>query len=346
MTADELSGHLFDVANQLNRGATRLIDRDEKAQAATIDLRAGRKAKASAAYASARVYLAAGMALLDETYWTSQYELMFSLRLERAECEYLSGSFDEAEGLISELLARGASKIDKAAAYRLKIDLHVMKSENPKGVESALECLRLFGIEMPAHPTREQVDAEYEKVWTSLGGRPIESLIDLPLMTDPEMQAAMRVLSVLFAPAYFTDINLVRMHLCHMVNLSMKYGTTDASAQGYSWFGTTLGSTYGRYIDGYRFGKLACELVEKYEFLACRAKTYFPMEMVVLWTQPIETALDYIRAAFRAGVEAGDLAIACFSCNHAITDLLTRGEPLDEPWRESQRRLGFVAKAS
>jgi PAS domain S-box-containing protein len=345
MTADQLAEHLFDVANQLNRGAGRLIDRDEKAQVAAIDLRAGRKAKASAAYTSARLYFAAGMALLDERDWANHYELAFSLSLERAECEYLSGSFDEAAEVISELLARGASKIDKAAAYCLKIDLHVMKSENPKGVESALECLRLFDIEMSAHPTSQQVDAEYEKVWNSLGERPIESLIDLPLMTDPEMQAAMRVLSVLFAPAYFTDINLVRLHLCHMVNVSMKYGTTDASAQAYSWFGTTLGSTYRRYIDGYRFGKVACELVEKHEFLACKAKTYFPMEMVVLWTQPIETALDYIRAAFRAGVEAGDLAIACFSSNHAITDLLTRGDPLDEVWRESERGLDFVRKA-
>src|SRR6202022_2519710 len=59
MTADELAEDLFDVANHFNRGATRLIDRDEKAQVATIDLRAGRKAKASAAYASACVYLAA-----------------------------------------------------------------------------------------------------------------------------------------------------------------------------------------------------------------------------------------------------------------------------------------------
>ena len=163
MTEDDLAEHLFDVANQFNRGAVRLVDRDEKVQAATINLRAGRKAKASAAYASARAYFAAGMALLDEGDWGSQYELTFSLWLERAECEYLSGNFDEAEELISELLARGASKIDKAAAYRLKIHLHVMKSENPKAVESALECLRLFGIEMPAHPTREQVDAEYDE---------------------------------------------------------------------------------------------------------------------------------------------------------------------------------------
>ena len=130
MTADQLAEHLFDVANQLNRGAARLIDRDEKAQVATIDLRAGRKAKASAAYASACAYFAAGMALLDERDWDSQYELTFSLWLERAECEFLTGNFEKAEQLIAELLQRAASKVDQAAVYRLKVLLHTLKSEN------------------------------------------------------------------------------------------------------------------------------------------------------------------------------------------------------------------------
>ena len=130
MTADELTEHLFDVANQFNRGAARPIDRDEKPQVAAIDLRAGRKARASAAFESACVYLASGMALLDERDWSSQYELMFSLRLERAECEFLAGNFDTAEQLIVELLQRGISKVDQAAVYHLKILLHTVKSEN------------------------------------------------------------------------------------------------------------------------------------------------------------------------------------------------------------------------
>jgi predicted ATPase len=75
MTADLLAEHLFDVANQVNRGAALLVDRDEKVQVATIDLRAGRKAKASAAYASAYKYFSAGMALPDESDWSSRYEL-------------------------------------------------------------------------------------------------------------------------------------------------------------------------------------------------------------------------------------------------------------------------------
>jgi predicted ATPase len=67
------------------------MERDEKTQVAAIDLRAGRKGNASAAYASACAHFAAGMALLDERDWKSQYELMFSLRLERVECEFLNG---------------------------------------------------------------------------------------------------------------------------------------------------------------------------------------------------------------------------------------------------------------
>jgi PAS domain S-box-containing protein len=336
---------IFEIVNQLNRGAPLITEQEERERLAELNLIAGKRAKASTAYASARTYLSTGMAVLGREGWTNRYELACGLWLERAECEYLNGNFDEAEQLISELLARGASKIDKAAAYRLKVDLHVMKPEYPKAVESALECLRLFGIEMPEHPAREQVEAEYEKVWSHIGGRPIESLIDLPLMTDPEMQAAMRVLSSLYAPAYVTDFNLMCLHPCHMVNLSLRYGTTDASAYAYAWFGAILGPVFHRYPDGYRFGRLACDVVEKHDFLAYKAKTYFLMEMVALWTQPVQAAIDPIHTAFHAGVETGDLFIACLSCNHTITDLLTRGDPLDDAWRESERLLDFVRKA-
>jgi PAS domain S-box-containing protein len=345
MTADELAEHLFDVANQFNRGATRVVDRNEKAQVATIDLRAGRKAKASAAFASARAYFAAGMALLDERDWGSQYELMFSLWLERAECELLSGEFDTAEQLIEELLQRCASKIDKAAAYRLKIDLHAMKSDFPQAVDSALTGLKLFGIDLPAHPTWEQVQAEYETLWRNLDGRPIESLIDLPPMTDPELHAAMLVLSVLFGPAYFTDFHLYCGHLCRMVNISLQHGMSGASAAGYAGFGVCLGGAFHRYREGYRFAKLACDLVEKHGFIAHQAKVYFAMGLVAPWTQPITTAIEFTRAASRTATETGDLAFACYSMSREVANLLLRNDPLDAVWRESERSLDYVRRA-
>ena len=200
LTEEGPGEHLFDVANQLNRGAALLTDHDEKVHVAAINLRAGRKGKASAAYASAREYFAAGMALLDERDWSSQYELTFGLWLERAECELLTGDFDTAGQLIGELMQRAASKVDEAAVGHLKVKFHVMRSEIQPAVEAALTCLRRLGIEIPAHPTEDQVQAEYETLGQALDARSIESLIDLPLMTDPELVAATQVLSDLAAP--------------------------------------------------------------------------------------------------------------------------------------------------
>jgi PAS domain S-box-containing protein len=345
MTADELAEHLFDVANQLNRGAAKLVDGDEKTQVAAIDLRAGRKAKASAAYASARVYLAAGMALLDETYWASHYELMFSLRLECAECEFLTGELDRAEQLVAELLQRGASKIDLAAVYDLKILLHIVKSKNAQAVDSALACLKLFGIDIPAHPSWEQVQAEYEMVWRNLEGRPIEDLIDLPLMEDPELQAVTRLLCALSNSAYVTDRNLFCLELCRTLNLSMRHGVNGASAHACGYLGFSLGPAFQRYPEGFRLAKLGCDLVEKHGFLSYRAKVQDATGIAAFWTQPMATAIDFIRASLRTSIGTGDLTYACYGMYHIVILLLLRNDPLDAVWRESEIALDFVHKS-
>jgi PAS domain S-box-containing protein len=345
MTAEELDENVFEVANQFNRGAAQLADAEERTLVAEIDLSAGRKAKSSAAYASARLYFAAGMSLLDEQDWDRHYALMFGLWLERAECEFLIGNGDKAQELIEKLLARAASNIDKAAAYQLKVLLHTVKAENAQAVDSALECLRLFDIDLPAHPTVEQVHGEYAAVCRNLDGRSIESLIDLPLMTDPELQAAIQVLSVSTPPSYDTDIRLFCLLVCRMVNVSVQHGMSGASAHGYAHLGSILGPIFHRYSEAARFAKLARDLVEKHGFIAYRAKAYNSMGLAAQWTQPITTAIDYLRAMFRAATETGDLTYACYAMYLSITNLVVRNDPLEALWRESELAFEFVQKA-
>src|SRR3984885_6706695 len=345
MAAGGRAEHLFDVANQLNRGAALLTQPDEKLQVAATDLSAGRKAKASAAYASAREYFSAGMALLDETAWGSQHALTFSLWLERAECEILSGNFEQAEQLIMELLKRGASNVEFADASCLKINLHVLTGEHPLAIDSALGCLRLFGIVLPAHPTWEQVQAEYETVWHSLNGRPIESLIDLPIMTDPELQAAMQVLSVVTPATFFTNIHLFCLLVCRMANFSVQHGMSGASAHGYAHLGSILGTVFHRYSEGYRFAKLACDLVEKHGFIAYQAKAYDAMGVATQWTHSITTAIDFHRLTIRTAIETGDLTYACYGIYLCLTCLYMRNDALDAVCRETEMALDYVRKA-
>jgi predicted ATPase/signal transduction histidine kinase/GAF domain-containing protein/ActR/RegA family two-component response regulator len=345
MTASELTEQLFEVANQLNRGGTLIVDPEEKAQVATINLRTGRKAKASAAYASALEYFVAGMAMLDECDWKSRHELQFGLSLECAECALLCGNLKAAAQQIVELLQRAASNIEFADASCLKINLHVLTGEHPKAIESALACLRLFGIDLPSHPTLEQVQAEYETVWHALGERPIESLIDLPLMTDPQIPAAMRVLSALAGPATFTDFQLFCLLACRMVNLSMRHGASGPSAYAYACLGSVLGPHFHRYREGYRLARLACDLVEKHSFTAYDTKVYHAMGLAAFWTEPLTNVIELRQATTRAATARGDLTFACYGMHQSITYLLMRNDPLDAVWRESEIALDFVRTA-
>src|SRR5262249_9202115 len=112
---------IFTILNHLNIGSDLITSVAERLSLAQLNLAAGRKAKASAAYRAACDYLQKGIALVDDSHWRSQYELMFSLFLEAAECQYLVGAFDAAEAYFEKLLERSATPLDKAQVHALRI---------------------------------------------------------------------------------------------------------------------------------------------------------------------------------------------------------------------------------
>src|SRR5260370_1803731 len=164
-------------------------------------------------------------------------------------------------------------------------------------------------------------------------------------MTDLEAGAAIRLLSVLGPSAYNIDFHLYCLIACRMAKVAMQYGISDDSPYAFSCIGIILGPAFHRYRDGYRFAKLACDLVNKYGCVASRAKVYLAMVKVAFSSEPVVTAIDLLRVTFRDAVETGDLTIACFTADTTVTGFLLRNDPLDAVWRESERSLDFVRKA-
>src|SRR5260370_16774913 len=132
--------------------------------------------------------MAAGMGVVSGDGWQRSYDLTLNLFLERAECEIISSNLEQAAGLVEVLLVKARSKIDHAEICRLRIMLQLRQGNYAPAIYLALECLRTFGVDLPDSPTPEQVRVEYEEMRQALGGRPIESLIALPIITDPVVQ--------------------------------------------------------------------------------------------------------------------------------------------------------------
>src|SRR6202041_3189050 len=176
---------VFDIVGHLNRGAALITQREERDQLAELNLIAGKRAKASSAYASALTYLNAGAALLAAEGWERQHKLIFALELNRAACEYLTGQLLPAEERLAELSNRATTSVEQAIVACLHMDVYTTLDQSSRAVAVGLDYLRHVGIAWSPHPQEEEVRHEYERIWSLLGDRSIEDLIDTPLMEDP-----------------------------------------------------------------------------------------------------------------------------------------------------------------
>jgi PAS domain S-box-containing protein len=342
---DQLEEAIFEIVNQLNRGATLITAREEREQLAELNLIAGKRAKASTAYASALTYLIAGTTLLTEDCWERRHELIFALELDRAECEFLTGALAEAEERSTELPTRAANTVEQATVACLRMELYLTLDQSGRAVAVGLDYLRHLGIEWSPHPTAEDARREYQRVWSTLGDRPIEALVELPLMSDPTSLATLDVLTKLAVPAWYTDANLLSLVICRTVNLSLEGGNCDASCFAYVTLGLLAGPHFGDYQAGFRFGRLGYDLVEQRGLKRFQARTYMNFGNVVLpWTRHVRAGRDVVRRAFEAANQTGDLVFAAYCCHHVNTNLLAAGDPLDEVQAEAERGLAFAQK--
>jgi predicted ATPase len=185
---------------------------------------------------------------------------------------------------------------------------------------------------------------EYQRIWSQLGDREIEDLINLPLMRDPESLATLDVLTVLGAPTRHTDENLFTLTLCSAVNLSLDRGNSDASPAHYAAVGLVAGYRFGDYDTGYRLGRLACDLTEARGLRRFGGKTYLAFARLTPWTRPIRESIEAAHRALQMANEQGDLTYAAYTWSVLSSSRLASGEQLDRVAREAEHELEFSRK--
>lgn len=337
---------VFEIVGQLNRGIALIASSGERERVADLNLIAGRRAKASTAYASALTYLTAGLALLPANGWERRHELVFALELHRAECEFLTGALGEAEAHLAELARRAVSLTDLATVTRLQVDLFMTIGRSDRAVAVGLDYLRRVGVDWPAHPTTDDVQREYGRLRQQLGDRSIEALTDLPRMADPVACATMDVLTSLVSPALFTDEKLRCLVIGRMANLSLEHGNGEASCYAYTAVGNVLALFFGDYKAGFRFGELGLDMAERSGVDRLKARVYLAFgNLAKSSPRHFGAGRPIARQAFEAALRAGDLTYAAFSCNNVLTQLLATGNPLAEVQREAEAGLDFARRS-
>ena len=311
--AKALAEKVFDILGQFNQSIEQINNQAERLKVAKLNLIAGQKAKMAMAYGAALKYLTIGRECLTEKSWENEYDLTFNLYLEAIEVTYLSTYYEQTEQLSEIALQKANTLLDKAKIYEVKILAYGSQHQSQRVIDTGLQVLALFDIPILEAPPRFD----------------IETLYQLPEMTDPKLLAVIRILAVILVPAFIVNPLLGVQLIFTMLNLCLQGGNSPLAAFAYVCFAVIKINNF-EIESGYQFGKLAQDIFKKFDAKEIKCKIVNCVYAhTKCWKEPVRANLPQLRDSIQLGLETGDLEFCGYAITHYCADLLFSGEQLD-----------------
>jgi predicted ATPase/class 3 adenylate cyclase len=342
---DQRGDRVFEIVNQFDMAAHLVVDPAERREIAELNLAAGRRAAESAAYEPACRYLSAGRALLGDRAWSGEYALTLALQSSLSEASYLSGALDDADRVCDDVVRHAQTSLDAVTARDTLVMVAYARDRQDMVIEHGLEALRQLGVRFPGSPTMASVVSDLAKTKFALRGHPIESLADLPTMTDPATIAAMQMIERMIPAAFRSGSKLFPLLVFRLVRLSVRHGNSPVSAFGYSTYAISLCGVLGDYDGGYRFSLVGQRVAERFNAPAFRSKALFVFgNFVRHWREPLAACIDPLAQAWRFGMESGAQFEAIWSTFYRLLWILQSGRELAEVDGEIAAMEGLLAQ--
>ncbi len=237
--------------------------------------------------------------------------------------------------LAEVVLSKAKTPLEKVKVHEVIIQAYGAQNKALEGVKAGLAFLKLLGVEFPEYPSQADIQTEMELTNVNLANKSIEDLIDLPEMTAAAPLAVMRILSSVIALAYQAVPELMPLICLKQINLSLQYGNSPLSAFTYVVYGLMLCSPLDNIEVGYQFGKLATNLLSRFNLKEIKAKVIQTFNAHVRhWKEPIRETLKPLLSAYSAALETGDLEFAAYSLYSYCYISYFSGKELTELERE------------
>lgn len=341
--------YIFNLANHLNEAKALITDAEERERLARLNLEAGCRAKASTAYEPALKYFVLGVSMLRGDAWQTQYQLAFDLYMERSISEYLCGNFESADCFFDLLLANAQTPLEKASVYDIKAVLYANQVRYPQAIQYGVEGVRLLGINAPTEASTGALLREVVQLKWRMRNKSMEELAQMPTLTDPRLEMAMKLLLNMSGYAYFIDPKLYMLYNLQILNLSLRHGYTAVTATAFNAYAMLLDIVLGDYEGGYRFGQLSLQGQERFgdDSVLFRNKSYFGFATFILpWKEHGRHSIEHLRKVHQRALEEGDLLYAVYSANLSVHYKMMCGFPIEHTYREAQHYIDFIKRAN
>ncbi|HET8705689.1 MAG TPA: hypothetical protein VFM46_05230, partial [Pseudomonadales bacterium] len=298
---------LFDITNHLNLGLKLITDENEKASLCLLNLEAGKKARASTANQAACLYLNHALNLLPDEPWQVNYELTLELHTQFAEAALLATDYDSMESRLTAGLANAKNLLDKVHLYLVQISALIAQGKQREAIDLGKSVLAQLGHVYPNKPTKAHVIAELMKTMWALRNVSVETLCQLPEMTDPYHLAANTIGVRIGAVAMFVEPELLSMMTLRSSLIQFKHGHCATAVSAWSVYGMVLATELNNPEKGLAYGQMAITVAER-----LNATLDYPIvvhvhnALVRHWKEPVRNCIEPLQTVVNLALDTGN----------------------------------------
>lgn len=315
----EVEENLFNIVNHFNQANLTQQTDEERRLLLLLNLRAGTKARNSAAFHTAINYLKTAKNLTLPEDWVFLYEKMHNLLQIYSECLYFVGEFDQAQTNISEALSHAQTPIEKAQIIARQEIFLTDAGKIYDAIEKTLNGLKILDVHLTRNPSKLLVIKEALLTKWYLGGRKPKDLLNLPPISDPKIKMIYELMENCEAPIYFVgDQNLTSLMALKKINIILRYGFTEGSGNSLVAYAVMM-NVLGNLDASKEYGELALRFNEKILNKNHRSRVIILYaHMVHGWHYHWKTLKSYFKEGMQGGYEAANMISYTLGLTYAL----------------------------
>ena len=224
----------FNLVSHFNK-VLNLLDDAEIPEVMQLNFRSALKARSATAYATASGYINRVLELSDRT--ATEEDFLTSVYLEKLECLYLAGEYEQAESLKPGVQERCQTPALRTRFYSILITQYTRYGNLSEAIEQGLQALDALNWPMPHKPTMEDIGTAIAEAQASLAEQPFARLADKPATEKSDVLLTLDILMAMQPCCYNSGSLLFPLTILGLLKLTMQHGNSPYSSYVYMMYG-------------------------------------------------------------------------------------------------------------
>ncbi|MBF0347808.1 MAG: AAA family ATPase [Magnetococcales bacterium] len=335
---------VFDIVTHLNQAIDLIEDPEERKNLARMNLLAGQRAAASAAFHSAHEFFKMGIVLTGIDGWKAERDLVWDLHRELVNTTSMMPDYEAMERYADQALAYAHDELERGALLEIRIQSYQGQNRLHESLSLGLELLDSLGFPFPHEPDIQAIGQSLEDGMTLVRGKTMEQWIDLPEMTDRRLLMVVRVVAFMIPVIVLTRPTLLPIMVVQTMKETAHAGLAPPSPVLYAGIAVLLCGFLEQYDLAYRMAKTAILLAGRPQSRPYRAEATQYANLLIPWKEHFRNALPIFDEVFATALETGRNNAAGFSCEGWSITAIFLGFPLEEVERGIADRIRVLQR--